>query len=300
MEERKMSGHSNEDIFGHSESESPSARGPEASFWDSAGGKGQVLLDAVLLILAVVNIYWILSSRNQFTQTAQMQAEQLNLLMRRLDSSDERFARLSAELQVTTDKLGLTTEELSRARAVETSIKKQQKQAVQQLNSAIAQKASADDMNKLQADASAKFDNLSGDLSKTRDALTDAKGELSGSIARTHDELVTLAHKTDRDYFEFNLPRKGARQKIGGVAVELVKTNPKKNQFTVNLYFDDKRTQQKDKAYMEPVLFYVQGAPSALEMVVNRVSKDHIAGYLSTPKGIFAGVPNVLNERPAS
>ncbi|MGH9352073.1 MAG: hypothetical protein ACRD2G_07945, partial [Terriglobia bacterium] len=36
------------------------------------------------------------------------------------------------------------------------------------------------------------------DLDATKKALTGAKGELSGAIARTHDELVALAHRTDR------------------------------------------------------------------------------------------------------
>ena len=36
--------------------------------------------------------------------------------------------------------------------------------------------------------------------------------------------------------------------------------------------------------------FYVQGASSALELVVNKLGKDTIAGYVSTPKGFFAGV----------
>jgi methionine salvage enolase-phosphatase E1 len=82
--------------------------------------------------------------------------------------------------------------------------------------------------------------------------------------------------------------------------LELSKTNPKKNQFTVNLYADDKRIERKDKAINEPVYFYVQGASSALELVVNKLGKDSISGYVSTPKGFFAGTPNVLAARPGA
>ncbi len=46
--------------------------------------------------------------------------------------------------------------------------------------------------------------------------------------------------------------------------------------------------------------FYVQGASSALELVVNKLGKDSIAGYVSAPKGFFAGVPNVLAGRPGA
>jgi hypothetical protein len=214
---------------------------------------------------------------------------------------------MRGQVQVMSEKQGLTEQELARAKDLATTAQKQQRVAVQQLNEAISKKAGAEEVNKLQADANAKFGNLSGDIAGTRadleatkQALTGAKGELTGAIARTHDELVALAHRTDRDYFEFNLAKKNAKQKVGTVTVELTKTNPKKNQFTVNLYFDDKRTERKDKAINEPVYFYVQGASSALELVVNKLGKESIAGYLSTPKGFFPSVPNVLAGRPGA
>ncbi|MGO9271220.1 MAG: hypothetical protein ACLQOO_13355, partial [Terriglobia bacterium] len=50
----------------------------------------------------------------------------------------------------------------------------------------------------------------------------------------------------------------------------------------------------------EPVYFYTQGASSALELVVNKIGKDSITGYLSTPKGLFPNTSNVLGARPGS
>jgi len=113
-------------------------------------------------------------------------------------------------------------------------------------------------------------------------------------IARNHDELVALARVSERDYFEFDLVRVKGRHKIGTVMVELAATNPRKRQFTVNLYFDDKRTTRKDRDVNAPVYFYVQGAPSALELVVNMLDQDSVSGYISTPKGLFPRTPNVL------
>jgi methionine salvage enolase-phosphatase E1 len=82
--------------------------------------------------------------------------------------------------------------------------------------------------------------------------------------------------------------------------IELERTDTKRNTFTVNLFADDKRIQRRDKAMNEPVYFYVQGASSALELVVNKLGKDNIAGYISTPKGFFANTPNVLAARPGA
>jgi uncharacterized protein (DUF305 family) len=272
-----------------------------------SGGQILVLLVIVLVILSSINLYMLVTTRRQFADHAAKQADQMNLLTRRQDSSDERYAQLRGQFQVAMEKQGLTEQELARARALAANVQKQQKASVQELNAAIARKASADDVNKLQSDANAKFGSLSGDiagtkadLEATKQALTGTKGELSGAIARTHDELVALAHRTDRDYFEFSLGKKNSKQKVGTVMLELSKTNPKKNQFTVNLYADDKRIERKDKAINEPVYFYVQGASSALELVVNKLGKDSISGYVSTPKGFFAGTPNVLAARPGA
>lgn len=271
-----------------------------------SGSQVVTIVAAVLLLIGTaINLYLVMGAKKQFAEHAAKQADQLDLLTRRVDSSDERYAQLRGQVQVMGEKQGLNDQELAKARGLAANLQKQQQAAVKQLNEAIARKAGTEEVNKLQEEANAKFGTLGGDiagtkadLEATKAALTGAKGELSGAIARTHDELVALAHRSDRDYFEFNLGKKNAKQKLGTVTVELTKTNPKKNQFTVNLYFDDKRTERKDKSINEPVYFYVQGASSALELVVNKLGKDSVGGYVSTPKGFFSGVPTVLTGRP--
>ena len=270
------------------------------SMWSSAGGMMQISLDIVLVIMVFLNLYWVKSTSAELSESAKLQSDQYSLLSRRLEASDDQSARLSGELKVTTEKLGLTEGELNHARTLTASIRKQQQESVKQLNDAIAQKAGAEELNQLQSAADQKFTSLSGDIDKTNEALSGAKGELNGAIAKTHDELVVLAHKSDRDYFEFKLANKGARDKVGGVMVELDKTDSKRNRFTVNLYFDDKRVQLKDKGYMEPVMFYVAGASSPIELVVNQLGRNTVSGYLSAPKGLYAGIPNVLSERPGA
>jgi hypothetical protein len=273
----------------------------------TSGGKGLSIAVGILLAISVINLGLVIFGWQKLSTSLGKHTDQLDLLTRRLDASDERYAQLKGQFQVTAEKLGMTQQELERSRQLAANIQTQQKQAVQQLNAAIQKKASADELNKLASDSNAKLGNLSGDLAgtkqdleATKSALLGTKGELSGAIARTHDELVELAHRSDRDYFEFDIRRKHDKQKIGTVTLELLGTNVKKNLFTVNLFFDDKRTVRKDKALDEPVYFYVQGASSALELVVNKVAKDSIGGYVSAPKGFFANTPNVLAARPTT
>jgi hypothetical protein len=274
----------------------------------TAQGPSKLLIGvlALLVILSGVNLYLALSQRSRFGKALAADANHLTVLTQRMDSSDDRYAQLKGQFDVTSQKLGMTQAELARARRLTARIQKQQRAAVHQLNTAIQTKASAQELNKFQSDANNKFGNLSGgiagnkkDLEATKEALSGAKGELSGAIARTHDELVALAHRTDRDYFEFNLQRRHDRKKIGSIMIELLRTNRKQNVYTIDLFFDDKRTQRKNMALDQPVYFYVQGAPTALELVVNKLDKNRISGYVSAPKGFMKNTPNVLTARPS-
>jgi hypothetical protein len=298
---------------GPSQSSPPAPAGPAPTAYvpyppPAAPSRTPIVLLTILVILLVimagVNLYLVMTLQKNVQQGANQTADQLNVLNHRMDSSDARYAQLRAQFQVTSERLGMTQQELNRARSLAANIQQQQQQAVTQLNQAIAQKASAEDVTKMQADANAKFGGIDTDITginkkigDTNDALNGAKGELSGAIAKTHDELVALAHKTDRDYFEFTLTR-GPQQKVGNISIRLEKTNPKKNNYTADLFFDDKRTVRKDQAVDSPVLFYMTGAPSALELVVNKLDKNSVSGYLSAPKGFFANTPNVLQARP--
>jgi hypothetical protein len=284
---------------------------PPPAYTPSTGGSRGIVMPVLvglLLVLTGVNLYLAFSTRSKFSDQMSLQNDQLNLLARRMDTSETKYAELSSRFTV---KLGLSQAEAQRARALAAQIQQQQKETAQQLNDAISKKASADELNKMQADSNAKIGNLTGDLAGTKkdledtkssfnSALTGTKGELTGAIARTHDELVELAHRTDRDYFEFKVSGKKGQQKVGTVTIQLTKTDVKKNLYAVNLVFDDKAHPHKDRTTNEPLLFYVQGAPSSLEMVVNKLGKDTIGGYISAPKGFFANTPNVLGARPTS
>ena len=107
----------------------------------AGGGKALPWLVAVLLVLSIANLVLVFVWRSQFADLAMKQADELKLLTRRMDSSDERYAQLRGQFQVSSEKLGLTQQELARAHALATEVQKQQQTAVAQLNKAIAQKA---------------------------------------------------------------------------------------------------------------------------------------------------------------
>jgi hypothetical protein len=145
----------------------------------------------------------------------------------------------------------------------------------------LATKASADDLTKLNGDVTG----VKGDLDATKNSIQMARSEMGTLIARNHDEIDQLRRTGQRDYFEFTVQRKGGATKVGGIQLVLKDTNTKKNQYTINVLADDNSFEKKNRSVNEPIFFYTGGSRSALELVVNKVTKSSATGYLSMPKG---------------
>jgi hypothetical protein len=125
------------------------------------------------------------------------------------------------------------------------------------------------------------------DLQAAQAQLSSMKGDLgvqSGLIATNHDELEVLKHKGDRNYFEFTLNKGGKPQPVSTVSLELKKADAKHSRYTLDVVADDKKIEKKDRGLNEPVQFYTGKNSQLYELVVNSISKNQIAGYISAPK----------------
>jgi hypothetical protein len=126
------------------------------------------------------------------------------------------------------------------------------------------------------------------ELSKTIADLKTVRGDLgvqSGLIATNGTELQALKMRGERNYFDIKLGKTKEPQRVGDITVLLKNTDPKKNKYTVQVMADDKLTEKKDKNINEPVQFYTaKGGRIPYELVINKVEKNMITGYLATPK----------------
>ncbi|MBV6430036.1 MAG: hypothetical protein IANPNBLG_00139 [Bryobacteraceae bacterium] len=130
------------------------------------------------------------------------------------------------------------------------------------------------------AETKSALDKTFGDLRSVRGDL----GIQSGLIATNARELAALKALGERTYFEFQLPKTKSPQRIGDVAVQLKKSDTKRNRYTIELITNDKRVEKKDRTINEPVQFYMAKARLPYEIVVNEVQRDRIIGYLAAPK----------------
>jgi hypothetical protein len=258
---------------------------------------------AVALLAAVGGLIWIyaLSGRVSTQQTELAEVKQQNV-------------KLAAELRETDARLRVATDELGKSLGLtqkqmdtraEQIIRREQANEANAKLLETAQKQTAQQVSAVASDVSSVKTDVGGvktDVAKTQtdlagaiSQLTSMKGDLSGHsslIARNHDELETLKHKGDRNYYEFTLS-KGEKKPVGTISLELKKSDSKKNHYTLNVYSDDKKYEKKDRNLNEPLQFYSGKEPALFEIVVNSVSgKNQITGYLTTPKNA-PGPPTV-------
>jgi len=246
-----------------------------------------------LLALGALGFAWSNSAKvdaAKQTVAEQVKAVQLSVqqdmtgLKDRLTAAEKANADLQGDLKVITGKLKITQGQLKKAREEATEQNTQTTQLVKTLDTSVhtelATKATTDQVNTVDT----KVTKVSADLDKTNNDLSMARSELGTLIARNHDEIDFLRRQGERDYVEFTITGKNQPQKVGNVTVELKGVNEKKNRSNLTYTIEDKRYEAKNANINSPIFFYLSGTHLPEELVINKVGKNTISGYLSIPK----------------
>ena len=152
------------------------------------------------------------------------------------------------------------------------------KQVQQQLGD--QQKALADNQKQI-ADTQANLEQAKSELNGN---LESARTELGGDIARNHDELVALEKKGERTYYEFSFEKSPTYHHTGPISIALRKADTKHEYCDLQMVVDDKAITRKHINLYESVTLYPEGYTQPLELVINRIDKDSVKGYVSEPK----------------
>src|SRR5258708_5781989 len=236
---------------------------------------------------------WSASSKLDSTQQAvatqlksaeQVVQQDMSSLKDRLAQDEKASTDLQGDLKVVTDKLKITQGQLKKARDEAAKLNDATTEKVTALDtsahSELATKATSDDVKVVDT----KVVGVKTDLDATREDLKMARSEMSTLIARNHDEIDQLRRLGERDYVEFTIVGRNKPAKVGNVTVELKGVNEKHNQFSAAVTVEDKRFEKRNRAMNEPIFFYLSGTHIPEEIVVNKVGKNTISGYLSIPK----------------
>lgn len=115
-------------------------------------------------------------------------------------------------------------------------------------------------------------------------SLSSTKDELNGSIAKTHDELVVLQKRGERNYFEFDLSKSKQFQRFGPLTVSLRHTDTKHMNYDLMMVVDDNQLAKKHVNLYEPIWIHTESDGQPVQIVVNKISKNFVHGYISAPK----------------
>lgn len=258
-------------------------------------GSWQLPAMVVLGLVAVGGLAfgWNASSKLEGTQqqvAAQVKTmeqtvqQDMSSLKDRIAQDEKTNTELQGDLKVVTTKLKITQGQLKKAREEASKSINETSEKLTALDTSVhselATKAATEELKTVDT----KVVGVRTDLDTTREDLKMARSEMGTLIARNHDEIDQLRRLGERDYVEFTIAGRNKPQKVGNVTVELKSINPKRNQFTVALTAEDKRIEKKNRTLNEPIFFYLSGTKIPQELVINKVGKDTISGYVSIPK----------------
>jgi chromosome segregation ATPase len=261
----------------------------EAPQGDSGNSTVRIILMAVGVVFMIGSIIFMVQAQSRI---AELEQHQLAAQKDVAQKFDDLGSKTRASINVLADKVGMTHKELSRKasdiqaaeKATETRLRADEESTKQQFGAVSGEvNGVKGEVTKVSADVT----DTRNDLATTKGKLEHAIGDLSKHselIATNHDELEFLKHRGDRDYFEFTLKKGKEPTHLSIISLQLKKTDPKKSKFTMYVLAEDKKIEKKDRTINEPLQFYTGRERQLFEVVVNSVDKDHVTGYLSTPK----------------
>jgi hypothetical protein len=250
---------------------------------------------AILALIALGGVFFGWSNSTKLDATKQSVADQVKAVQQstqqdvsalkdRLVADEKLNAELQGDLKVVTDKLKITQGQLKKARKEATDLNTETTQKLSALDTSmhteLASKATTDDVKTVDT----KVTTVSDNLAKTASDLNMARSELGTLIAKNHDEIDVLRRMGERDYVEFTIAGKNQPQKVGNLTVELKGVNEKKNRANLVVVLEDKKVEEKNRNINSPIILYPSGQRQAEELVINKIGKNTISGYISMPK----------------
>jgi len=262
---------------------------------NKSGASWQLPAIIVLGLIAIGGLAFGWNASSKLDATQQQVASQVSTLKQgveqdmtslkdRVVQDEKTNADLQGDLKVVTDKLKITQGQLKKARSEAAKAVEDTTTKLSALDTSVhtelATKAANDDLKNVDT----KVGGVRTDLDTTREDLKMARSEMGTLIARNHDEIDQLRRLGERDYLEFTIAGKNKPQKVGNLTVELKGVNEKRGQYTVAMTAEDRRLEKKNRNMNEPIFFYLSGTKIPEELVINKLGKDTVSGYVSIPK----------------
>ena len=227
----------------------------------------------------------------------------LDQMKRTLESSGEKIRTLEEGAATRGSHIQSRDKELSQYRNLFQGLKSEQEQQTLGLKSLTVNKADREDITKLQGENEGirkenqgirkKVDKVSSGLTNLKEITGVNRAGLAGSKRRldrldrdldaTGERLSQLSRSLERERIEFELQEKGGFIKVFDVHLNLRDANARKQRFDLDIYVGRNRIRKKHQYANEPVYFFVEGVEKPYEVVITRIVRNQVAGYLTVP-----------------
>lgn len=272
------------------------------------GPKSFIAVAVAGLALLGFNTYSDWSSRNM---TASRLTELESQIQTLRDTDAIRIKEISTQLDAVQQRVGVTSEDVATYSKSMAAARKEQAKAEAALKQALEEQSknlasvrdlSTQGLQEVRQEANSQIGQVNTQVSGVRTDLDSTKNELANSrrdmskeindvrdslgrqIAHNADELAVLKRRGERDYFEFDIRKTKEMARVAGIRMQLTKADVKARRYDVTLQVDDNKVQKKGQLINEPIQINVGKDRARYEVIVNFIDKDHIRGYISTPK----------------
>ncbi len=270
-----------------------------------------VIVGSLFAVGLAALAYFLYQSQQQLVALhTQLETSQEHLLSvsEQLETSGEKIGELESGLSKSEAQLGNQRRELGRYQKLYSNLRSSQAEQEKELEAIAIGKADVEAVGALKEEMAEKTDGLQQQMGAVSSRLEETNSNMSGleeataanrsEIAGNRESLGSLATKVDanaeeiggvkrsldRDYYNFELQRNGGLMKVFNVSMLLKNTDFKHQRYHVEIVADGRRLNKKRVNINEPIFFYVEGQKKPYEILVNRVDKKFVVGYLSVPK----------------
>lgn len=274
------------------------------------GGGSKALLWVGGIAVAAVLIFFgysLYQSQQRIEQLSTALVESrtdLESVSEELKSSKGTIDELQTDLNGSKSALEKTSTELKQTKGAVSNLKNQaeglkaeQEQQSRDLQAINLQKADRSQVESLEGTtqqiqqevgaAKTKIASLDETAAGNRAAIESTRSDLSTVRSRTEStasDLASFKGTFAREKYDFELEKKGATMQLVGVSLALRKTDQKNQRFELDIIADGKRIRKSKQNINEPIVFYTDDEKKPYEIVVTKVGKDFVVGYLTVPK----------------
>ena len=116
---------------------------------------------------------------------------------------------------------------------------------------------------------------------------------------------MALEKRGERSYFEFDLSKSKQFQRFGPITLSLRKADTKHKNYDLAMIVDDNELNKKKVNLYEPIWIHTENESQPVQVVVNRIGKNLVHGYVSAPKYkpselATLSAPTAASSSPAS